>query len=213
MDNAIELSDELRQYIFDSSEPVHPVLHRVIEQTQAMDERSMQVTPEQTIFLRTIVRLVRPKNILEIGTFTGLSSLVMASVLPDDARITCLDVSEEFTTVARQAWEEAGVSDSIDLILGPALDTLARLEGPFELVFIDADKGNLQAYVEAVSPMMPSGGVIMVDNTLWRQQVIQPDPSPSTLTIQRFNAWLVANSDFDVEMIGIADGVTLAIKR
>jgi len=138
---------------------------------------------------------------------------VMASALPDDARITCLDISEEYTTVARRAWEEAGVSDRIDLILGPALDTLAQLEGPYELVFIDADKGNLQAYVELVLPLLPSGGLIMVDNTLWRQQVIQPDPSPSTLIIQRFNAWLVAHPGLDVEMIGIADGVTLAIKR
>lgn len=213
MDNAIELADELRQYIFESSEPIHPVVYRVIEQTQAMDQRSMQVTPEQTILLRAIVRLVQPQNILEIGTFTGLSSLIMASVLPEGARITCLDVSEEYTSLARQAWEEAAVADRIDLILAPALETLARLKGPYELAFIDADKENLQAYVEAVAPMMPSGGVIMVDNTLWRQQVIQPDPSASTLTIQRFNAWLVQNRDFDVEMIGIADGLTLAIKR
>lgn len=213
MDNAIELSDELRQYIFDSSEPVHPALRRIIDETQAMSERSMQVTPEQSIFLRAMVRLVKPQRILEIGTFTGLSSLVMAGALPAGGRITCLDISEEFTAIARRAWHEAGVADKIDLILGPALQSIKELKGQYELVFIDADKGNLQAYVEAVLPMLPSGGVVMVDNTLWKQLVIAGDASPSTVIIQRFNVWLRDHPDFDVEMIGIADGVTLAIKR
>lgn len=213
MDNAIELSDELREYIFDSSEPVHPVLRRIIDETQAMTERSMQVTPEQSIFLRAMVRLVKPQRILEIGTFTGLSSLVMASALPEGGRITCLDISEEFTAIARSAWDEAGVGDKIDLILGPALETISGLKGQYEMVFIDADKGNLQAYVEAVLPMLPIGGVVMVDNTLWRQLVVAGDPAPSTAIIQRFNAWLRDHPGFDVDMIGIADGVTLAIKR
>lgn len=213
MDNAVELSDDLREYIFASSEPVHPVLRRIIDETQAMSERSMQVTPEQSIFLRAMVRLVKPQRILEIGTFTGLSSLVMASALPEGGRITCLDISEEFTAIARRAWDEAGVGDRIDLILGPALESISELKGQYEMVFIDADKGNLQAYVEAVLPMLPAGGVVMVDNTLWKQLVVAGDPSPSTVTIQRFNGWLRDHPDFDVEMIGIADGVTLAIKR
>lgn len=213
MDNAVELSDDLREYIFASSEPVHPVLRRIIDETQAMSERSMQVTPEQSIFLRAMVRLVKPQRILEIGTFTGLSSLVMASALPEGGRITCLDISEEFTAIARRAWDEAGVGDRIDLILGPALESISELKGQYEMVFIDADKGNLQAYVEAVLPMLPAGGVVMVDNTLWKQLVVAGDPSPSTVTIQRFNVWLRDHPDFDVEMIGIADGVTLAIKR
>lgn len=213
MDNAIELPQELLDYLFASSEPVHPVLDRIIFETQAMPERSMQITPDEALFLRTIVRLVKPLRILEIGTFTGLSSLIMASALPEGGRITCLDVSEEFTSIARQAWEEAGVADRIDLILGPALESLKMLSGPFELVFIDADKGNLQAYVEAVGPMVPSGGVVMVDNTLWRRLVISDDTSPSTSTIRSFNTWFVDHPDFDVEMIGIADGLTLAVKR
>ncbi|MDH5420313.1 MAG: O-methyltransferase, partial [Acidimicrobiia bacterium] len=141
------------------------------------------------------------------------SSLVMASALPAGGRITCLDVSEEFTAIARQAWGEAGVADKIELILGPALETIVSLQGPYDMVFIDADKGNLQAYVEAVLPMLPSGGVVMVDNTLWRQLVVTDDPTPSTETIQKFNAWLKDHPDFDVEMIGIADGLTLAIRR
>ncbi len=213
MDNAIELPQELLDYLFASSEPVHPVLGRVITETQEMAERSMQITPDEALFLRAMVRLVKPARILEIGTFTGLSSLIMASALPEGGRITCLDVSEEFTAIARRAWEEGGVSDRIDLILGPALETLESLSGPYELVFIDADKGNLQAYVEAVAPMVPSGGVVMVDNTLWRRLVFGDDTSPSTNTIRAFNAWLLEHPAFDVEMIGIADGLTLAIKR
>lgn len=213
MDNAIELPEELQDYIFASSEPVHPVVRRIIAETQAMPERSMQITPDEAIFLRAMVRLIRPDAILEIGTFTGLSSLIMAGALVDGGRMTCLDISDEFTAIARQAWAEAGVADRIDLIIGPALESIARLDGPFQLVFIDADKENLQAYVEAVTPKVPQGGVVMVDNTLWRRQVITDDASASTLTIRAFNQWLVAHRAFDVEMIGIADGLTLAIKK
>ncbi len=213
MDNAIELPEELQDYIFASSEPVHPVVRRIIAETQAMPERSMQITPDEAIFLRAMVRLIRPDAILEIGTFTGLSSLIMAGALVDGGRMTCLDISDEFTAIARRAWAEAGVADRIDLIIGPALESIARLDGPFQLVFIDADKENLQAYVEAVTPKVPQGGVVMVDNTLWRRQVITDDASASTLTIRAFNQWLVAHRAFDVEMIGIADGLTLAIKK
>lgn len=213
MDNAIELPKELQDYIFASSEPIHAVVRRIIAETQAMPERSMQITPDEAIFLRAMVRLIRPEAILEIGTFTGLSSLIMADALADGGRMICLDISDEFTAIARQAWAEAGVSDRIDLIIGPALESMAHLDGPFQLVFIDADKENLQAYVEAVIPKVPSGGVVMVDNTLWRRQVITDDLSPSTVTIRAFNRWLVAHPAFDVEMIGIADGLTLAIKK
>ena len=213
MDNAIELPEELQDYIFASSEPVHPVVRRIIAETQAMPERSMQITPDEAIFLRAMVRLIRPDAILEIGTFTGLSSLIMAGALVDGGRMTCLDISDEFTAIARRAWAEVGVADRIDLIIGPALESIARLDGPFQLVFIDADKENLQAYVEAVTPKVPQGGVVMVDNTLWRRQVITDDASASTLTIRAFNQWLVAHRAFDVEMIGIADGLTLAIKK
>ncbi|MBK5266339.1 MAG: O-methyltransferase [Acidimicrobiia bacterium] len=213
MDNAIELPEELQDYIFASSEPVHPVVRRIIAETQAMPERSMQITPDEAIFLRAMVRLIRPEAILEIGTFTGLSSLIMAGAMVDGGRMTCLDISDEFTAIARQAWAEARVADRIDLIIGPALESIAHLDGPFQLVFIDADKENLQAYVEAVIPKVPQGGVVMVDNTLWRRQVITDDASPSTVTIRAFNQWLVAHPAFDVEMVGIADGLTLAIKK
>ena len=213
MDNAIELPEELQDYIFASSEPVHSVVRRIIAETQAMPERSMQITPDEAIFLRAMVRLIRPEAILEIGTFTGLSSLIMAGALVDGGRMTCLDISDEFTAIARQAWAEAGVADRIDLIIGPALASIARLDGPFQLVFIDADKENLQAYVEAVTPKVPQGGVLMVDNTLWRRQVITDDASASTVTIRAFNQWLLTHPAFDVEMIGIADGLTLAIKK
>lgn len=213
MDNAIELSDELIDYIFGSSDPVPKGLRRVIEETQAMAERSMQITPEEALLLRSIVRLVRPNRILEIGTFTGLSSLIMASVLPEGGRITCLDISEEFTANARQVWHEAGVADRCDLIIGPALQSIATLTGPYELVFIDADKANLIPYVEAVYPLLPVGGVVLVDNTLWKQLVLGDDGSAGTRAVKAFNAWLVDHGGFDVDLIGIADGLTVAIKR
>lgn len=213
MNKAIELPQPLTDYILASSEPLGAPAHRVIEDTSAMPEWGMQISPEEAIFLRAIVRLVRPARILEVGTFTGLSSLVMAGALPEGGRITCLDVSEEFTTRARRAWEEAGVADRITLILGPALASLAELEGPYDLAFIDADKGNYRAYAKAIVPLLRSGGVLMADNTLWKRKVVGPDGDDDTTAIRSFNEWLARHPELDVEMIALADGVTLGIKR
>ena len=213
MNKAIELSPELTEYILASSEDLGPVAPRVIAETMRMPESSMQISPDEAIFLRAMVRLLQPMRILEVGTFTGLSSLVMAGVLPEGGRVTCLDISDEYTTKAREAWRAAGVSNRIELIIGPALETLATLEGPYDLAFVDADKENLRAYVEAIGPMLEPGAVLMVDNTLWRQKVIGPESDHNIAAVREFNGWFVEHPDFDVEMLALADGVTLGIKR
>lgn len=213
MNEAIELGQDLTDYVLRSSEPLGPVAARIIAETGLLPQRSMQIPPDEAILLRAIVRMVKPRHILEIGTFTGLSALVMASALPEDGHITCLDISEEFTARARAAWEEAGLSNRINLIIGSALESLAHLTGPYDIVFIDADKGNYRNYVERVLPMVPSGGMLLIDNTLWDRKVIEDNDEPDTVAIREFNEWFAAHPEVDVDMLAMADGVTIGIKR
>lgn len=213
MNKAVEISDEMTRYVLESSDDLGPVAHRIIAETRAMPEWSMQISPDEAVLLRAMVRLVKPLRIVEVGTFTGLSSLVMAGALPDGGRITCLDISERFTAIARQAWEDAGVADRVDLVIGPALESLAAMAGPIDMAFVDADKGNYQAYVEALVPLLRKGGMLIVDNTLWRQKVYGDNQEPDTKALRSFNAWLVQQPDLDVDMLAMADGVTVAVKR
>jgi caffeoyl-CoA O-methyltransferase len=151
-----------------------------------------------------------------VGTFTGMSSLAIARGMAPDGKLTCFDISEEYTSIARRYWERAGVADRVELRLGDATKNLAELpdEPHLDLAFIDADKENYQVYWDTLVPRMRPGGMIMVDNVLWSGRVLDPRPSdPATWAIVGFNASVAADDRVETVMLPIADGVTLARKK
>lgn len=199
------------------------VLAQVREETASMTNARMQTSPEQGQFLNLLVKLTGARKILEVGTFTGYSSLWMALALPEDGgTITCLDVSEEYTTIARRYWERAGVASRIDLRLGPALATLAALETehghsgepPYDMAFIDADKENYVSYYESALNLLRPGGLVVVDNVLWHGKVVNADQEDAgTRAMRAFNALVADDERVDHVLIPIGDGLTLARKR
>jgi predicted O-methyltransferase YrrM len=164
-------------------------------------------------FLATLVRLTGAKRILELGTFTGYSSIAMASALPDDGRIVTCDVDPEATAIARRYMDESGHGGKIEIKLGPALETIQTLEGPFDIVFIDADKPNYQAYYEAVLPLLADNGLIIADNVLWSGRVVEPDGDESTQAIKAFNEHVAADDRVLSVMLTVRDGMTLVQLR
>jgi caffeoyl-CoA O-methyltransferase len=162
-------------------------------------------------FLRFLVQLSGARKILEIGTFTGFSALAMAEGLPPDGHIITCDVNPDSTAIAREYWAQSPHGDKIELRLAPALDTLATLSGPFDLVFIDADKANYGAYWEAVMPKVRPGGLIAVDNVLWSGRVLDPQAA-SDQAIAAFNRQAAADTRVETMMLSIRDGLLLARK-
>ena len=160
-----------------------------------------------------LVRLSRARRILELGTFTGYSSICMALELPEDGHLTTCDVNEETTEIARRYAAEAGVIDRIDFRLGPAAETIAELEGPFDLVFIDAEKDGYVDYYEAALPMLADDGLIIADNVLWSGRVVEPDANDSARAIQRFNEHVRGDDRVESVMLSVRDGMTLIRRR
>src|SRR5690348_6950371 len=168
----ITLSDDLYGYLLDTSLREAPLLKRLRDETAAHPQARMQISPEQGQFMQLLVRLMDARRCIEVGVFTGYSSLAVALALPEDGRLLACDVSEAFTAVARRYWKEAGVERKIELRLAPALDTLElRLKageaGRYDFAFIDADKSNYPAYYERVLQLLRPGGLLLVDNVLW----------------------------------------------
>jgi caffeoyl-CoA O-methyltransferase len=192
---------------------VDPVVTDLLAETMATMPHlaTLSIAPEQASFMTFLTRLIRARNAVEIGTFTGLSSLAIARGLPPDGRLICFDISAEFTAIARRYWERAGVADRVELRLGPATETVATLpeEPHLDLAFIDADKGSYPAYWEALVPRMRPGGVIVVDNVLYDGEVLQPT-SPDTTAVVAFTDQVLADSRVEAVMIPLADGLTLA---
>jgi predicted O-methyltransferase YrrM len=166
-----------------------------------------------------LVKLMGARRVLELGTFTGYSSLCMAMALPPHGKIITCDISTEWTNIARRYWKEAGVENRVDLRLGSALDTLDRLlaenqERKFDLVFIDADKENYVGYYEYSLKLLRPGGLVLVDNVLWSGKVIEPDmQDKDTIAIRAFNEYLKKDSRITLSVIPLADGLTLAVKN
>jgi predicted O-methyltransferase YrrM len=160
-----------------------------------------------------IVRLRQARQVLELGTFTGYSSICMASELPEGGRITTCDVGEETTEIARRYAAEAGVIDRIDYRLGPAAETIAELDGPFDLVFIDADKDGYVDYYEAALPKLAENGLIIADNVLWSGRVVEDDLDESTRAIRRFNEHVLNDERVESVMLSVRDGMTLIRRR
>lgn len=211
------LSTELHAYVVAHGTPPDEVLRDLITQTEALGGISvMQIAPEQGAFLTMLARLLGATTAVEIGTFTGYSSTSIARGLAPGGRLICCDVSEEWTAIARQTWVRAGVEDRIELRIAPALDTLATFSPDLrvDLAFVDADKASYAAYVDALHPLMRPGGVIAIDNTIWSGRVIDPsDTSTDTVAIRAFNDRLAADDRFDVVLLPIGDGLTLARTR
>ena len=211
----LPLTPELTSYLLEHSSPLPPIAARLVEETSGMGKvATMQVSVEQGLFLRLLVKLTKSRRVLEIGTFTGFSSLMMAYAGVE--RLVCLDISEEFTSVARRYWLEAGFEHLVDLRLGPALDSLRRMaDGEvFDFVFIDADKGNYASYFESSLERLEPDGLIAVDNTLWSGSVLDPfDPSSDTQAIKSFNDMVADDDRVEVLILPIGDGLTLIRRR
>jgi len=215
----IPLSSELAQYIRDVSLREPDVLRRLREETASHPRVSMQISPEQGQFMALLIHFLGARRTLEIGVFTGYSSLVVALALPEDGRIIACDVSEEYTSVARRYWREAGVERKIDLRLRPAVQTLDDLialgqAGSFDFAFIDADKENYDGYYERCLTLIRTGGLIAVDNVLWSGRVIDASvQDEDTRAIRDFNQKLHSDDRVWLSLLPIRDGVTLACKK
>lgn len=210
------LTDQVYSYLLDVSLRETDILRRLRAETATLPKAGMQISPEQGQFLALLIRLAGARRVLEIGTFTGYSALVMVESLPPDGRLVACDVSREWTDVGRRYWQEAGVSDRIELRLAPALETLAalRAEGEmFDFAFIDADKANYQAYYEQTLALLRPGGLICVDNTLWGGRVADPAADDAdTRAIQALNEHLLHDQRIHLSLLPIGDGLTLALK-
>jgi predicted O-methyltransferase YrrM len=215
----LPLDDTLYAYLCDVSLREPPVMQRLREVTAALPESGMQIAPEQGQFMALLARLMDVRCYVEVGVFTGYSSLAVALALPDDARVIACDLSPQWTRIAQRWWKEAGVAHKVELRLAPAADSLRALEaegmaGRVDMVFIDADKTGYAAYYEQSLKLLRRGGLLLVDNTLWGGAVSDPAKNDDdTVAIRRFNAELLADERIDLSLLPIADGLTLARKR
>jgi len=216
---SIMLTDSLYEYLTDVSLRESPLLLALREETSKLTQRSMQISPEQGQFMALLARLTGARRCLEVGVFTGYSSLVTALALPDDVSIVACDVSEEWTAVARRYWREAGVVHKIELRLAPASETLDNLlaqgqAGTFDFAFIDADKTSYLAYYERTLALLRTGGLALVDNTLWSGRVADPEVADAdTVALRHFNEVLHRDERVDLSLLPMGDGLTVVRKR
>lgn len=214
--SSLGLSDELQRYVLEVSLTEPDICRRLREQTLRMPESNMLSSPEQVQLLLLLLEMLDAESALEIGTFTGYTSLRLTLGIPA-LRMVCCDISEEYTAIARAYWREAGVEERIDLRLAPALETLEELaaEGRaagFDFAYIDADKASYRAYVERCLKLVRPGGLIALDNTLWGGSVADPeDQDEDTVALRELNRWLHrhAGERYDLSLVPIGDGLTL----
>lgn len=211
----LNLDDALYGYLLDVSLRETPLLQRLRAETAAMPMARWQIAPEQGQFMALLVKLIGARRILEVGTFTGYSALCMAAELPDDGQLICCDLPGDYNAIARRYWQEAGLAERIELLLAPALDTLAGLDADsFDLAFIDADKANYPAYLEEALRLVRQGGLILFDNVLWSGRVLEAEPdSDDTRAIQALNRALKSDARVDLSLLPLGDGLTLCRKR
>lgn len=220
MSNAtLGLPVDLHEYLLEVGVREPGLLRELREETAAMPEHDMQIAPEQGALMAVLVELIGARRCVEVGTFTGYSSLIVALALPADGSLVCCDISREWTDIAQRYWERAGVADKIELRLGPALDTLDAmlaedLAGTFDFAFLDADKDRYPEYSERLLSLLRSGGLLAIDNVFWGGDVADPAvDDPSVRAIRRMNQALAEDGRVSLAMVPIADGLTLARKR
>lgn len=213
------LSDRLYDYLLSVSLREPDILSQLRQETATLPGAQMQIAPEQGQFMALLLQLIGAKRVLEIGTFTGYSALAMAIALPPDGHLVTCDIDPNATAIAQGYWQRAGVSERIELRLGPAIATLDQLrqdlgDNYFDFVFIDADKGNYLAYYEQALALVRPNGAIAIDNVLWHGQAADPnDADKRAIAIRHFNQHLAQDQRIDLSLIPIADGLTLARKR
>lgn len=216
---SLPLDDGLYDYLLNVSLRESPLLSQLREETAARAEAHWQIAPEQGQFMALLVRLCGARTVLEVGTYTGYSALCMAEALPVDGRLLCCDLPGDYNAVAQRYWRQAGVEERIALKLGPALETLSRLERSgeietFDLIFIDADKANYPAYLEHALVLLRPGGLLLFDNTLWGGRVLEAaSDSADTRAIQSLNRRLKDDERIDLSLLPVGDGLTLCRKR
>lgn len=206
------LTEGIGAYVEAHSSAPTALEQRLIDETQQMQYSMMQIGFPQAQFMALLARTMRPTTVVEVGTFTGYSALKVAAELGDDATLIACDLSDEWTSVGRRYWEEAGVADRIDLRLGPAADTLAALPDDLvvDLAFIDADKTGYLGYVEQLIPHLRAHSVVLIDNVLWDGAIIDAnDTTADTVALREFNAAIVADARLDVSLLPVGDGLSM----
>lgn len=217
--DTLPLTPALLDYLRSVGLRESPLLTELREHTRGMAGAGMQIAPEQGAFMAQLLRLMGAQRVLEVGVYTGYSSLAMVEALPAAGRITCIDRNEEWTAVARRFWDRAGVAEQIELRLGDAAEQLQVLldegrEGYYDFAFLDADKPGMSTYYECALRLLRPGGLIAADNVLWKGQVLDEDPEDSaTAAIRAFNALVHGDPRVDPCLVPIGDGLMLARKR
>jgi len=213
----IKLDAELYRYLLRHGHNHDPLLEELVRETAALGSlAAMQVTPEEGTLLNLLVRVTGARRALEVGTFTGFSSLCIARALPEDGRLLCCEVNEQFAAVARRFWQKAGVAHKVELALRPAVETLRMLEErpAFDFVFIDADKPNYLVYYEEALKRTKPNGLIVIDNVLWGGKVVErDDQSEDCRAIRALNEFIARDDRVQAVMLPVADGITLARKK
>ena len=216
---SLGLNDRLYEYLLSVSLREAEVLTKLRRETNQHSASIMQISPDQGQFMALLIKLLGATKTLDIGVFTGYSSLVVALALPEHGKVIACDRDPQATAIARRYWQEAGVAHKIELRLAPALETLDKLitegeSGSFDFAFIDADKRNYSNYYERALTLLRPGGIVAIDNVLWFGSVADPqDTDKRTIAIREFNQKLHQDSRVDISMLAIADGLTLALKK
>lgn len=211
--------DDIHDYILRHGVREPAIFRRLREETAGLPQAGMQIAPDQGALLAMLVGIIQPRRAIELGTFTGYSSLAIATAMPPDGVLVCCDVSDEWTSIARRFWAEAGVTERVDLRLGPALGTLDVLlaggaAGTFDFAFIDASKREYPDYHERIVQLLRQGGLAVYDNVLWGGAVIDASQTDAdTAGIRRLNERIGLDERVEVSMIPVGDGLTLARKR
>jgi caffeoyl-CoA O-methyltransferase len=211
MGHQVPVTEELHDYMLAHGMQLDDLATELRAETEKLGRAAgMLTTADQAALLTTLTRLIGARRAVEIGTFTGFSALAIARGLPDDGELICLDVSDEWTSIGRRYWERAGVAGKIDLRIGDAHDSAAKLDGTFDLAFVDADKDWYIKYFETVLPLVRPNGLMLFDNTLANGTVIDADGPADR---KEFNAHVAQDDRVDVVMLGIGDGLTLVRKK
>jgi caffeoyl-CoA O-methyltransferase len=215
---SLNLDETLYQYLLDHSLREHPEQLALREATRTHPHAQMQISPEQGQFMALLVKLIGARRCIEVGVFTGYSTLSVALALPDEGRVLACDISDEFTAVGKPFWQRAGVAHKIELRLAPALQTLDAClangeAGHYDFAFIDADKTGYDGYYERCLQLLRPGGLVAIDNVLWGGAVAHPADSADTRALQALNDKLHRDERIDLSMLPLGDGVSLARKR
>ena len=217
MIKVLKIDEKLEKYISDHSYDLHPVQKEIIKHNDSLGvSKRMQISVTQAYFFQLFIKTNKIKNILEIGTFTGYSALSMGLSIPDDGRIICLDINKETSETARDFFKKANLDKKIEIILGPAMNSLKKLindQKIFDMIFIDADKENYRNYYNLSLEIVKNNGFILVDNVLWKGDVADPNKKDElTNTIREFNSFIKQDDRIEKTILPLGDGVTICRK-